>query len=410
MTPKWIMLSLMISANCIGAYVMHDTGMLIGDLSALPLYSHTALAWALFLVVSSYIIILGPVFDVIGKFKVHKISFSLNENVIGEKIGVFLLMLQILFMAFNLYFGVNIAGAERSEQDIPFSLFWVFVPADALMFVYYGFYRENKMFYPNALVWFLSNFLRGWTGMIPIIFFEWCRASRNGRLKIKWIFIMGIIVAALYPVIISLKWIFRSMATANIKGLAAIFETLRQSLEIQDYWNLITDGFLHILGRLQTTSSVVEMIHLQDFLQYELASNKFTPFWMEGLHGLIFQKFFFDTRILPIGVAITKYINFGWNFEVGSWNMNIGHVGWFFIDPFNAPFYILYNLFLGFLSVFLLKKIGMSDQARDMVWYAWLIYLMAPWHMAYINFVYAMMLFLIIKLFINNINQQTYTT
>ena len=160
---------------------------------------------------------------------------------------------------------------------------------------------------------------------------------------------------------------------------------------------------MHLIGRFQVTSMVVEVIRMSDLIQVEFTNGKFTPFWLEGLHGIIFNRLFTAEKYIPIGVAFTQYGDFGAQFDVGDWNTNIGYVGWFFIAPYLIPLYIFYTFLLGFFSFYLVKKIGISESSKDMLWLAWLVYLMPPWFAAFTGFIYTLFLFLVIKLILSRL-------
>jgi len=229
-----------------------------------------------------------------------------------------------------------------------------------------------------------------------VIFFEWCRNVRNEKMTITRAVVLAIIVLIFYPVLIRFKWIIRASAGVNL-SFNTIVDGLIHAFDGVNYFSVIGDGLTHILNRLQVTSIVVEVIRLSDQLQLAFASGKFTPFWMEGLHGITFDRLFYGEKSISIGIFFTSIGDFGWQFEVGDWNTNIGYVGWFFIAPYLIPIYILYTLFLGFVSFFIVKKIGITESAEDMLWFVWLIYLMPPWPAAFVNFIYALVVFLGIK-------------
>ncbi|WP_210546245.1 oligosaccharide repeat unit polymerase [Rhodoferax sp. PAMC 29310] len=393
----WPWLFLYVFSNILAALIIWNTGELIGDLSGISLYSRTALLWATTLVVLSYIAIMWPVFKFISKLKIKKINFCFDDDQVGKRIGKLLLVLQISFMIFNISTGVNIAGSSNRTEGSLFSMLWVFIPTDALFFIYYGMHRENKYFYPNLIIWLLSNILRGWVSVLLfVIFFEWCRAIRNKKITTVITAFIGVAIIIVYPVVTNIKWIFRASANSNLSltAMAAdFFDVLRDA----SYITLIGDGISHLIGRFQVTSVVIEVMRLSDFLQTKLASGQFTTFWLEGFHGIVLSKLFPSEKYMSAGVAFTKYGDFGSKFEVGDWTTNIGYVGWFFIAPYLIPIYLAYTLLLGFISFYLVKKIGISESAKDMLWLAWLVYLMPPWFAAFTGFIYTLFLFLCIK-------------
>jgi hypothetical protein len=404
--PRLAWLWLYVAVNLIGAAMMLSTGELIGDPKGNPVYDAGALLVATGMVVLSYILILGPLFNFLDRIKVEPLRLGDDDDETGRRIGKLLLVLQLGYMAFNLSTGVNIAGAHNEGTNSPFAILWVFIPVDTLCLIYYGVYRENRYFLPNVAVWLVSNLLRGWGGMyLAILFFEWCRATRNGRLKLRSIVIAGTAVIVLYPVVMNLKWLFRLSASGV--AMSDIADALLTNAEQLDYFSMIGEGVEHIVGRLQVTSLVVEVMRLSDLLQEKFAAADFMPFWHEGLHGIILDRLFVGEKSLSIGVAFTQYGTFDWDTgALGDWNTNIGYVGWFFIAPHLIPVYLLYTVFVAFLSIYLAKKIGMSELSRDMVWFGWLCYLLPPWFAVFITFIYSLFLFLAIKVLVTRWNRR----
>lgn len=401
MSPRSPWLIVYLLSNIVAAIIIYNTGELIGDVAGNNLYSKPALIFATILVLLSYAIILKPIFNTFSRISIRGIDYRKSEAHIGEIIGKLLILLQLSFLIFNLSTGVNIAGANTIKTDNPLAIFWALVPVDMLFFVYYGLYRENKLFSPNLVVWVVSYLLRGWAGVfLFIIFFEWCRAVRTHKITLSRTAIASVFILVCYPLLSALKWLIRASAATGMT-LEAIINGFGNAFRGLDYFSLIGDGVIHIISRLQVTSIVVEVMRMSDLLQSEFANAKFAPFWKEGLHGIILDRLFAGEKSMPIGVAFTQYGNFNWEFDVGNWNTNIGYVGWFFITPYLIPLYIVYTLFLGFLSFFLLKKIGISKSSEDMLWLAWLVFLLPPWIGAFVGFIYALLVFLFIKLIVS---------
>jgi len=375
---------------------MFYTGELVGDVDG-KLYSKTVLGWALLLVISSYFLILQPLFNTLAKIKIKPLYFPGDDEVTGRRLGYVLFISQLVYLAFNLFYGVNVAGNSPTDDNIPFSFFWALFPVDTLVVIYYGNYRSSKMFYPNLFIWIIGNLIRGWSGVLFLVmFFEWCRAYRGGKISMRIILILAIFCVIFYPLLLNLKWIVRASAQSNV-GLFELINTGISGFDASDYFSLIGDGILQVVSRFQTTSNLVEVIRLRELLQSEFLRGSFTPFWMEGLHGIVFERLFYSARSIPIGVAFTGYGDFNYIFDIGSWNTNIAFAGWFFIAPFLIPIYIAYTIFLGFLSFFLTRKISSLKQSEDMLWFMWLIYILPPWHSAFILFIYSLILFVVLK-------------
>ena len=394
-TVPWLLLYVVI--NLMATVIMLNSGELIGDVAGSNLYSVSALVWAAVLVIGFYVVFLWPVFNFVSKIKITSLNFGIPDDVIGKRIGIILVFIQLGFMFFNLSEGVNVAGSNNTRTSSLVSIIWVLVPADALFIIYYGMYRDNKLFKYNLVIWLVSNLMRGWAGVIMfVVFFEWCRLVYNKRSGvIKGLYIVVLLLLS-YPILLNLKWLFRASVGSGL-GLESIADALFDNLDSQDYLVMIGSGVDHIIGRIQVISLVVEVMRLRDLLQSEFLNGGFTPFWMEGLHGVIYERLFIGERSMPIGVAFTQYAEFNWEFEVGNWNTNIGYVGWFFIAPYLVPVYIAYTLFLCFVSFYVLKKIGATQLSKDMLWFVWLVYLMAPWLAVFVNFIYALCVFFVIK-------------
>ncbi len=399
-TTPWLVLYIFV--NLIAAAIMLNTRELIGDVAGNPLGEITGLLKATSFVILSYIILLGPVFSVFSKIKVPKIGINMEERKVGERVGLLLVFLQLGFMVFNFMEGVNIAGSNNIRSDSMFSMFWVLIPVDTLFIIYYGVYRESNYFKYNLVIWLLSNIVRGWSGVfLLIIFFEWCQAIHRGKVSLLVIFFVGAAVLALYPFLLNLKWFIRSSGVLSI-DLGGLMEALIGTVQ-EGYFSVFAHGLEQIISRLQVTSMVVEVMHLSDFLQNKFVQGDFAPFWMEGLHGIAYDRLFIGSKTVPIGVAFTEYADFNWKFEVGDWNTNIGYVGWFYIAPFLSGFYVLYTLLLSSLSVILVKLIGKSPLSMNMLWYIWLVYLLPPWFGAFVGFIYALVIFLFIKIIVSKL-------
>lgn len=402
MNPRIPWLALFLIVNVIAALIIYNTGELIGDLSEIELHSVSALFWATCLVIASFLVVLGLFFDFISKIRIRQIAFRIDSTRLGRRIGIFLLILQLLYLVFNLASGVNIAGSNNERGNSSLAFVWILVPVDMLFMIYYGLYRDSRYFYPNLAFWLASNLLRGWTGVfLTVIFLEWCRTVRGGQFSPFRFFTIGVIVLLSYPLLSNLKWIIRSSAGAGL-SVDGIIDGFSTHLEATDYWNLVGYGINHIIGRLQSVAYVVDVMRLSDFLQDKFATGDFVPFWMEGLHGIIYERVFYGARPTYIGVAYTSYQDFGFAYDVGDWNVSLGYVSWFFIAPYLIPLYILYTFLLGFISFFILRKIGVTELSKDMLWYAWLVYLMAPWFATFVGFIYAMFVFLVIQIFFSS--------
>ena len=372
----------------------------IGDAANAPYYDINRILVAASIIIALYYIILFPIFKSFDQIPIKQFfkENTGNNEVVGFRLGVVLAFLQIMFLVFCLANGVAIAGAgNKKADDWLLSYFFVLVDTDFLFLIYYGLYRENKAFYPNAAIWIISSIARGWNGIfIFILFFEFIRLHRAGLLNVKLLLLVALASAILYPVLSAAKWIIRANAFAGV-DYGMVVSELFEAIQAENYFELVFDGIQHVISRLQTVSLLVEVIENASSLQDDLANFRFLPFWLEGIHGILFDRLFYGTERLPVGVVMTEYLA-GFTDVEGIGNVNLSFAGWFFIAPMLTPFYLLYTAALGFFSMYFVKKIDNSRSASDLVWFVWIIYLMPPWLGAVFKFIYSAVLFLILKI------------
>lgn len=387
-----------ILVNVFALLSMLLTGELMGDAQGLTLQSSARLVIAGVAVVVSYWFLLGPLFNLIGRLHVAPLRFGPNLDLVEDRMGLFLIGAQLLFMAFNILFGVNVAGSATARTESSLSLLWIALPVDSLFLIYYAAARQSRFFRLNFLIYVLSNVMRGWTGIfLFVIFLEMCRASRAGKIRWRTIAPIGVAVLIFYPVLLNIKWLLRGAAATDVSILDGV-DGLLQSLTADDYLNIVVDGVMQIVGRLQITSSVEEVIRFCGQLHHAFDMHSFKPFWLEGLHGIVYDRLMFGENRPAIGVAFTSIGEFPGDFDIGSWNTNTGWVGWLFVLPLWFPVFVLYTVALFYLCLYLAKKLGMNELLRDLVWFACLVYVLPGWLGAFVGFVYSLFVFLLLKL------------
>jgi hypothetical protein len=397
-TPSLVWQWSYILINVIAFLWMLSTKELMGDAQGLTLQRPEWLIMACVAVVAGYWFLLGPVFRLIGSLPVSKIRFGPQLGFVDDRLGIFLAVAQLAFMAFNIVFGVNVAGSGDARVDSSFSLLWVALPVDSLFLIYYAVARDSRFFRFNLVIYIVSNVMRGWLGIfLFVIFLEMCNAARSKKIRWRSLGLVAIVVLVCYPVMLNLKWLLRAATAPNFSlwdGLGNIVETL----STEDYLDIIGAGVMQIIGRLQITSSVEEVIRYSSQLQHAFSLGTFKPFWLEGIHGIVYDRLMYGENRPAIGVAFTAIGEFGGDFDVGSWNTNTGWVGWFFVAPLLVPFLIAYTLALCYLGFYFAKKLDMSAMLQDLVWFAWLVYILPGWLAAFVGFVYSLFVFLALKL------------
>lgn len=397
---QWLVLYIFV--NISAGILMYFKGELIGDLSGNSLFDNGVLLTSTLAVAASYFIVMGLLFVFCTRCFVKVDQFKCDEGKVSTTIGLILIFSQLAFFIFNQIEGVNVAGTRNTTSGGWVSYIWIFFPVDMLFFIYYGIYRDNKLFYANFLIWIFSNLSRGWFGIfIFIAFFEVARAIRAKTINYLKVGAVAIIVVIAYPFISAIKWFLRgSFKDDGFSGdLTLAFEILNIS-SLSDYFDVLLLSLTQLIGRLQTVSSLVEIRHHIDFIRSEFENGRFLPFWMEGLHGIIIERLLYDSKTMLAGVALTKYFDYQWIYDVGDWITNISFPAWLFIAPVLIPIFILYVVFLALLSYYLKQRISVNPAASDMLWLAWLMYLMPPWFNVFTTFIYSLFLFLLMKIFI----------
>jgi hypothetical protein len=371
------------------------SGESIGDMKGDKVINSSLLI-ACVLVVLSYLILLGPFFRLLAKQKIKKVYLGMKEEKLNIRMGLFILFLQLSFIAFNLSFGVNIAGAINGKVDSGLSFFWVLVPIDYLFLIYYGNCRESKYFYVNLAVFLVSNVIRGWSGIfLFVLFLEWCQAFRTGKIRKTNIVLGCLLIILVYPFILNMKWLFRAAGGDNF-NMAGEISGFFDYFSMGDYFSIFLDSAGHLLARLQITSPVDGVMRLSHSLQSAYDSGVIKPFWLEGLHGIAFDKLFLPGNRPALGNEVVRLGGYG-TFDA-SFNINPGWVGWFFVAPIWIPIFLIYTGVLCCLSIFIARKIGDSLLLRDVVWLIWLVLLIPGWLGQFVAFIYALLVFLVFQI------------
>lgn len=373
------------------------SGDLMGDMKGERVRNSFQLLIACALVVLSYLILLGPFFRLLAKQKIKKVYLAFSEEKLNIRMGWLLLFLQVSFIAFNLIFGVNIAGASNVKAESGFSLFWVLVPIDYLFLIYYANARESKYFYINLTVFIISNVVRGWSGIfLFVLFLEWCQAFRAKKIRTVTILAGCFLIILIYPLILNVKWIFRAVGSDSFnmtREISGFFEYF----SVGDYFLIFLEGIEHLLGRLQITSAVDGVMRLSHFLQSAFDLGVFKPFWLEGLHGIAFDRFFLSENRPALGFEIVRLGGYAGTSDT-SFNINPGWVGWFFVAPIWIPIFLVYTGVLCFLTILIAKKIGNNNLLLDLVWLTWLVFLIPGWLGVFVSFIYALFVYLVFQI------------
>ena len=380
--------------NVIAAIIMVRSGQLIGDAAGFGVQDNSDVYVALAVVLAVYVVVAWWLFSFLTRLRMLQRSADRPAHIRRDEaacIGGVLLVLQVAFLLFNLREGINVAGSTNIKTDSSLNLLFVLLQPDIFFFVYYGYYRESRLFKYNLGVYVISNLLRGWSGfLLTIAFFEWCRAYRKGRVRGRYVFLLGVAALLAYPLLLSIKWYIRLNVAGILQDLEGVLGAIASVVEVDDYAQIVLAGITHLVDRLQHVSIVAAIIQQRDALLDLMSFGALTPFWWEGLPQLAASRGFGLGEAPSLGVMLTDVIGDLPGSELGSWSISSGLAGWIVLEPLWTPFIVLYVGLLALISVVLTPGCHREGSARDMLWYAWLVFLIPGWLTAFTGVICAL--------------------
>lgn len=396
-----IWLAIYVLANLFAATVFFVTDQLDGDLIGYPLPSYTILAVATFAVVVSYLIWMGPVFNIFSSLKVDPLISSWGKSSIqyDERIvGIFVLLVQVLFFIFNFYEGLNVAGS-REQSESPIRYFWILLAPDALFLVYYSLYRKSLFFAPNLIVYLVSNVTRGWLGMwVIVLFIEGAYRTHEGRLKWKKVLLLGGIFSLFLPILYQLKLAIRT-STGGTFDVGEIAQRVLSVMSSMDWWDSSFGSIWPALMRFQHLANVIGIMDQSTWISEALEKREFLYFLEEGLPQYVFRKIFEFPSIPDIHLQLLTFLIPEQLPVDAITNTHVGLVGWLWISPELFLLYFMYLLLISGVGVWVAKKAGGTPLQMDLIWFAWLGFLMNGWFAAYIEFVQALVVLMCVRVF-----------
>ncbi|OCQ54405.1 hypothetical protein Ppb6_00307 [Photorhabdus australis subsp. thailandensis] len=401
----WLFIYILI--NIVSTIIILSSDKLMGDVDGKKSHDSGLIIISSLSIITSYIIILYFIFELYLKIKIKPLYPFLahpnNSKYISNKIGFLIFVLQVFFLIYSIYNGHNSSEVNIENNKNIWRIFWIFIPIDMLVFIYYGYFRGSKYFRLNIFLWLISNIIRGWSGpLLIIIFMEGLNYYKKKNFSIiKSLFIILLIIL-LYPFIFILKMNFR-LTTEDILSIY-FFHDFISSLTINNYFTIVYEGFYNLIGRIQLISMLSEIIRYSGYIEHAMESDQFRSFWADGLHGIIYDHLVYGFKRDNIGTYITTTDIFSHFKTDRQWNTNISYPAWFFISPVLSIYYIIFTLSLLWLSMFLVKKINLTYDAKNILWLSWLIYVMPPWWGTFTTYCYALFLFLLLLAIIRKLS------
>ena len=309
-----------------------------------------------------------------------------QELLFSNHWGWVLVLLQCMFLASNIFYGVNLAGAEDIGAGSPFKIFFnVFQPDLLYLLIVVGLV-SNRLFWLNSIVFASSMALRGWMGGFLILAILYlCRnypLKIDGRLFLLFVLLLffGVLV---FPFLVELKWI------------------LRADLSSRDVWtNVVDRGYLQSLGdsltyllnRFQMFGHVALIAENSDEVASAYDGNEFIPYWADG----IFQWFILKINNIEIFQLNRYIVNVFFESDNLAYSTNPGVAGWFlFLGGWGGVFAGYICVVVIFPAYYIFKYAGLK---YFLLLFSFVfIYLFHGWFGAYMNIVTYMIAILFVK-------------
>jgi len=402
--PRYIWLTCYLIINTIYFFIILSTQKLRGESNVIPIVKNTPVVLIFSLLIGSYFYICVYLFKFLDKYFKPGVKNLTKDLKTGALIGWLILILQILFFGYFMTTGNFLAGSIQTDSN-RFSYIWVLISTDSLFYIYYGFYRESKVFKLNLVVWIISSFARGWSGvLLTMLFMESCRLLRENKLKFLNMIYSLLILFIIYPLVLIFKLLIRQNLSENLwySFFNSNFLGFSEVNSFDGVLELIGISLAQLFDRLHLLSSAISAYLLSDNLSDNFYSGSLIPFWLEGIHGSAIYRLLNISTNTNLGVALAKYMDPA-AVDV-NWNTNPTILGWIFVVPEYSLFYIIYIILLCTFSLFFMKRISNTEEAKDMIWYAWLVFLIPGWIGAFVLFVYSLAVFYILFLICNYVN------
>ncbi|MFJ9989498.1 oligosaccharide repeat unit polymerase [Pseudomonas putida] len=376
-SPFFLLLALYSFANFVSLlFGVNDGGMLIEG--AFFELSEESLIYA-FLLQHLFLLIL---------WLIYKIFYTARDPVrlqLGTRYGLFILMLQLFFLAYNQIQGVNVAGVESHGGGALDYLFILLAPDILFVMIALGL-KSGKWFGLNCLVFLVSMMLRAWMGGILVVMVLMAcrhtpiRVSSRALLRFS---IALVLFSVLLPVLIEAKWAMRT-------GLSVSdFVEQMFAVGLGNYGEAVR----YVMNRLQHVGHVALMIEHASQLHEAYLNGAFIPYWADGLPQMTIYKVM-GLDYLRIN---TYLVNALLGYPDAYWNTNPGLAGWAALLQERAVMLFLYVIVLLATVYAFLRRFADSRYVMLIGCFS-LIYLYHGWIGAFVNFCfYAVLLVFICR-------------
>lgn len=320
-------------------------------------------------------------FSLFASLVVYKATLAVTNTRTYLGIGVqgsfVLALLQLSYLIFNSYYGINIAGVEDEVQgNAILRTFYSVVQPDLVFLILSIGIKSNRWFWLNTGLYGISLLLRSWIGGIYLIVIvvairQYPVSLSKANLKYFGVF-LSIGIATL-PLITSVKWFIRS--GAGIDDAIAFLQEF-------GYLNYLFDSVFYVANRFQHLGHVAILADASRSLNEAYDAGEFIPYWMDAAPQWLFMRLS-GVDILTVNKFIVRYVFDSQNLAYAT---NPGIAGWFFILQYKTVFFCAYLLGITLVpSIFILRYSGLNYFL--FVNCFGLIYLFHGWIGAYANMI-----------------------
>lgn len=367
------------------------------------------------LIFLSYLGVIGPflffslyVYPLLqNKFKGSNYKNEISIR-LQTKVAIFVLVLQVLFLIYNLITGVNSAGSTI-KTDSPIKFIFIILSPDIFFLILYGFARKNKYFKYNLMIYLISNIQRGWMGgiffIIVLELYIYFKKYGFSKRIISIFLIFGFVTLSLLPYIVALKWgarVYFGGLSNNLLNELQVVLTLGN----QPYIDSLLESISYLFGRFQILSNVYLVIENINTLINLKEKNEFVSVFSMGLPQLLFHKIA-QLEYITLDSYFVSLIGDYTNNDI-SWNTHLGWIGWIIPQPELFTIYFFYSCLLIFLVLFFTKYIG-GEYLFFISWFMTVVLLLQGWIQAYIGYLLGLITFFIIKVILKKFKIQRRT-
>ncbi|MDK2678969.1 oligosaccharide repeat unit polymerase [Vibrio vulnificus] len=321
------------------------------------------------------------------------VSYTPSRNgrfELGNNYGYFSFLLQFFFIAFNVYYGLNVAGNSNNfDGNSILNLFFILFQPDIIFFITAIFVSSNRLANFNIGLYLISTLLRGWMGGVFLVAalvlcrYEGLSISKRNLFRIS-IFVMFLI--AILPFLEQAKWMIRSGGELT-EIIPAVIEN--------GYFDVLIKVVDYILNRFQHVGHVALIYQNSSELLTSYEAGKFIPYWMDGLPQYTLLKFFGE----PTTSINSFLVHVVFNEPFATWNTNPGLAGWLVMLSEKSIGFLFYVIFMVLLSLCFFRY-AFDTRAFKFVTCFCVIYFFHGWIGAYFNFVfYGFLLFVCYRVF-----------